>query len=106
MKFLLHILGHVLAVDADPAVAAEAGGAVLAADAAPPVPRGRLHQQPPLRRQRRRVRVARAARPPRPGVLGSNSIDILNFRRKTGLKTGPCSRPNSVLEHYKFRHVS
>ena len=73
MKFLLHLLCHVLAVDADPAVAAEAGGAVLAADAAPPVPRGRLHQQPPLRRQRRRVRVARAARPPRTGVLEVNS---------------------------------
>ena len=30
------------------------------------------------------------------GHLGVNSIDILNFGRETGLKTGPFSGPNSV----------
>ena len=44
-------------------------------------------------------------RPLGEGSLGVNSIDILNFGRKTGLKTGPCSGPNSVLGHSKFRHV-
>ena len=38
-------------------------------------------------------------------VLGVNSIDILNFGRKTGHKIGPGSGPNSVLGHYKFRHL-
>lgn len=37
---------------------------------------------------------------------GANSIDILNFGRKTGHKTGPSSEPNSILWHNKFRHVS
>ena len=35
-------------------------------------------------------------------IQGCNSIDILNFGRKTRLHSGP----NSVLGHYKFRHVS
>ena len=63
------ILGHVLAVDADPAVAAEAGVAVLAAHPPPPVARGRLHQHPPLGRQRRVVAGPPGA--PRTGVLAA-----------------------------------
>ena len=39
------------------------------------------------------------------GDLGVNSIEILHFGCKTGQQTGPCSGPNSVLEHSKFRHV-
>ena len=38
-------------------------------------------------------------------TLGGNSIDILNFGHETGLSTGPCSGPSSVLGYFKFRHV-
>ena len=64
---MIYVLGHVLAVDADPAVAAEAGVAVLAAHPPPPVARRRLHQHPPLGQQRRVV--ARPPGAPRTGVL-------------------------------------
>ena len=58
---------------------------------------GALHEEEDGERVQRRderdgQRVAAA--------LGVNSIDILNFGRETGHKTGPCSRPTSVLGHY------
>ena len=40
------------------------------------------------------------------GAQGCNSKDTLNFGHKTWRQTGPHSGPNSVLGHYKFRHVS
>ena len=38
-----------------------------------------------------------------PGVQSNRYFD---FWAQTGRKTGSSSGPNSVLEHYKFRHVS
>ena len=37
---------------------------------------------------------------------GCNSIDIKRLGHEIGHETGPHSGPNSVLGHYKLRHVS
>ena len=39
------------------------------------------------------------------GEQGCNSINIKNLGHQTGHEAGPQSGPNSVLGHYKFRHI-
>ena len=38
-------------------------------------------------------------------IQGRNSIDTWNFGHKAGHQTGPHSGPNSILGHYKFKHL-
>ena len=58
------------------------------------------------RQVRLQPRHDRVGTGPRRRLQGVNSIDIINFGHEIGHKTGPCSGPNSVLGHYKFRCVS